>query len=78
MQHFLFFWGILFFVSKMKYWELWHNVLNNDKSKKYRNWLMWLTMSILDTEKLRDPVKNYATEADGRVTKDSDWVISTM
>lgn len=39
---------------------------------------MWLTMSILGTEKIKDPVKIYATESDGRITKDSGWVISTM
>lgn len=33
MQHFLFFWGILFFLNKIKYCELWHSILNNDKIK---------------------------------------------
>lgn len=78
MQHFLFFWEILFFLSKIKYHELWPNILNNDKSRKYKDWLMWWMMSILDTEKVKDPVKNYATEADGRVTKYSVWVMNTI
>lgn len=29
------------------------------------------------TEKVRGPVKNYATETDDRVTKDAGWVMST-
>lgn len=33
MQHFLVFWGILFFLSKIKHRQLWHNILNNDKIK---------------------------------------------